>query len=171
MNSFRRIDKRQNRRGFSMVEMLVALTVGAMAFFPIITMLQTGLRTTIHQSYWSQARDLAVKNMDEVLALRYDDIKEGVNQISAVSSFPRSFTIKNVNFNVSVSVRSLSPIFKYRTMNLRKEINPPLLSPPENYTANGEIKEVDIIVVWSPSGRKNNILRFPLRTYRADLHK
>lgn len=167
-----RIFLSSGRAGFSLVEVLVALSIGAVAFFPIITMLQQGLRTNIRQSYWSQARDLAVKNMEEVLALPYDAILDGANQVNPPGGgFPRNVAIKNVSYRVTVSVRTLSPKYTYRMRNLRGQVVPPMSLPPSEYTAEKELKEVLVDVSWSPEGKKKDFLHFPLRSYRADLHK
>lgn len=164
--------RRRQRRGFSLVEVLVALSIGAVAFFPIITMLQQGLKTNIRQSFWSQARDLGVKNIEEVMALPFEQIGDGSNNIKDVNPpFPRYVSIKNVSYSITIEVKTLSPKYTYRMRNLRGDVLPPLFLPPKEYIAANEIKEVTVTVGWSPTGTRRDYITFPLRSYRADLHK
>ncbi len=160
--------RRPRRAGFSLVEVLVALSVGAIAFFPIISMFQSGLRLNVQQSYWVQARQIAEKNMDEILALPFPDVTAGVNMVKvAGQSFPRRFEIKGTAYDVHVTVTTLSPEFTYRMRNLMGDVHPPLGRPPREFVAKDELKEIRLVVSWKGVNAR---LEFPLVTYKADLH-
>lgn len=164
----RRPPGRLSRRGFSLVEILVALSIGAFAFFPILSMFQSGLRLTVQQSYWAQARQIAEKNMDEILALPFPDIPAGTNNVKVNGQpFPRRVEIKNTPYKVDVQVAVKSPTFTYRMRNLVGEVIPPMGRPPREYEAKDEVKEIRVTVSWKGVGAT---LEFPLVTCKADLH-
>ena len=148
---------------------MVALSVAAFAFFPIITMIRTGMKTNIQQSHWSQARELAQKTMDEILALHYEEITLSKNNIKYGSvSFPRKTSIKNTEFIIEVNVAEHSPSFTFRSSNLLGDIIPPIGQTPKIYKTTNELKEIDVEVSWQGISRR---LIFPLKCYKADLFK
>lgn len=156
------------RRGFSLVEILVALSIGAFAFFPILSMFQSGLRLNVQQSYWAQARQIAEKNMDEILALPYPQVAAGKNALKVAGQpFPRRAEVKGTVYRVDVEVVTRSPLFTYRMRNLVGDVIPPLDRPAREFEAKDELKEIRLVVSWQGVGAT---LEFPLITCKADLH-
>ena len=156
------------RHGVSLVEIVIALSVAAVAFFPIITMMRTGLSTNMSQANYVQASELAQNAMDEIMALKFADIAEGKNNITYNGiTYPRRIIKRRAKFDIDVEVKSIPPVFTYREKNLVGDIIPPMSKLPSEYVAKDELKEIEVVVKWRGVGKE---LEFSLKSYRADLH-
>ena len=60
--------------GYSLVEVMVAITLLAIAIIPMVSMFSTGLRAATQGGDYDKARALANAKMEEVRALRYNDL-------------------------------------------------------------------------------------------------
>jgi prepilin-type N-terminal cleavage/methylation domain-containing protein len=67
--------------GYSLVEVMVAMMILAIAIIPMVGMFDTGLRSITTSSKYDQARALANQNLERVKALDY---------ATAVSQYPPS---------------------------------------------------------------------------------
>ena len=155
--------------GISLVEILIALSVASIAFFPIMNVMRTGLKTNLVQSNYVQASELAQNCMDEILSLHYPDVKIGKNNITYNSiTYPRTISKKRVKFKIDAEIKLISPQFTFRRKNLIGDITPPLNKPAEKYVAKDELKEINISVHWKGVSK---VVEFKLRSYKASLYE
>lgn len=109
---------RERPRAFTLVEILIALCIGVLAFYPIIQLFQTGIRDSMHATNWTQGRELAKSYTDNVLAQKFDNLPSGGGSWTAPFSvgeaanpirFPRVDVIKGVTFKTTCQIFNLVP--------------------------------------------------------------
>jgi len=151
------------RRAMSLIEILVAMTIGAAAFFPIIKLFQEGIKDSLHSSSWTQAREVAKNNMDIVLALSFDNIARGDNLIVDKNSaplFPRTEKVKGIDFIVECKVHDLVPLCGiYRSTRSGGGVT-------NHYCISSKLKGITITVKWQGVGKQ---LDYSLVTFKSDL--
>jgi len=153
----------KNCRAVSLVEILIALIIGATAFFPIIKLFQQGIKDSIHSTSWTQAREIAKNHLDAVLMLPFQNIIKGNNLIldkGNVKMFPRTETIKGADFKTECVVHDLTPLCSVYKAN---RAGGGLLN---HYCISGKLKAVTITVKWKGVGRE---LDYSLVSFKADL--
>ncbi|HOT75802.1 MAG TPA: hypothetical protein PK467_08455 [Candidatus Wallbacteria bacterium] len=152
-----------NERAMSLVEILIALIIGATAFFPIIKLFQEGIKDSLHSSSWTQAREVAKNNIDIVLALPFGNIARGDNLITDKNSaalFPRVEKIKGVDYTVTCKVHDLVPLCSIYTSNRSGG------GVTNHYCISSKLKGITITVKWQGVGRE---LDYSLVTFKSDL--
>lgn len=63
----------KNESGYSLVEVLAAIVILALAILPMVSMFDAGLRAAVLGSNYDQARVLANEELEEVRALGYEE--------------------------------------------------------------------------------------------------
>ncbi len=151
------------RRGVSLVEILVAVSVAAFAFFPILRLFSHSARDSMKLSDYATARELAAKTLDEVLAQPFEALHDG-----ASLEFPGGYRLPRVerkgqtDFSLDVTVTSLDPEWHVRQKNLAGTVGPvQAYKPPVN-----ELKRVTIRVTWKGVGETQS---YALSALKADL--
>lgn len=61
----------RDESGYSLIELLAAIVILTVAIIPMVTMLDTGLRTSTTSGNYDRARALANTKLEEVKSLRY----------------------------------------------------------------------------------------------------
>jgi len=114
------------RRGFTLVEILIALLIGVVAFYPIIQLFQSGIKDSMHATNWTQGRELAKSYTDSILSQKYDDLPHGggswtasfvVGSAANPLRFPKSDVIKGVQFKTTCQIFDLVPTFGNYSIN------------------------------------------------------
>jgi hypothetical protein len=158
-----KINIARSRRAMSLVEILIALIIGATAFFPIIKLFQQGIKDSLHSSSWTQAREVAKNNIDIVLALPFANIARGDNLIVDKNSsvmFPHTEKIKGVDFIVSCKVHDLVPLCSiYRSNRTGGGVT-------NHYCISSKLKGITVTVKWQGVGKQ---LDYSLVTFKSDL--
>ncbi|CAN5697754.1 hypothetical protein BH24ACT22_BH24ACT22_19340 [soil metagenome] len=62
----------RNESGYSLIEVLVAIVILAVAILPMVGMFDAGLRASVVGSKYDRARVLANENIEKVRALEYE---------------------------------------------------------------------------------------------------
>ena len=157
-----RMDARA-RRGVSLVEILVAISVAAFAFFPILRLFSHSARDSMKLSDYATARELAAKTMDEVLAQPFEALRDGSSlEFPGGYRLPRVESKGQTAFSLDVAVASLDPEWSVRQRNLAGTIGPAKsYKPPVN-----ELKRVTIRVSWRGVGETQS---YALSALKADL--
>ncbi len=159
-----KISKIRRHSGITLVEVMAALIIGVLAFYPVIGIFQAGIKDSLHSSAWTQARELAKSHMDEILALPFINIKSGNNNVEKDSSkiFPKTETIKGVKFETSCVVHDLVPLCgTYKVNTVGTELI-------RHYCISGKLKGVTVTVKWQGVGKT---LDYSLLTFKADLYE
>jgi prepilin-type N-terminal cleavage/methylation domain-containing protein len=65
-----------NESGYSLVEVLAAIVILAVAILPMVGMFDAGLRAAVLGSNYDQARALANEKLEEVRALEYEEARD-----------------------------------------------------------------------------------------------
>lgn len=153
------------RRAFTLIEILIAIGIVAMAFVPILNMYTGSMRDSLRLSEYAHARELAAKTMDELLAMEYEDLPEG----SAITrpdgyKLPRTETKRSTEFKISVLISDRKPEFSVRHVNLAGFVGPPqrIRSP------DAELKNIEVRVEWMGVGSAQS---FTLQALKADLYR
>lgn len=151
------------RRGVSLVEILVAVSVAAFAFFPILRLYSHSVRDSMKISEYAHARELAAKTMDEVLAHPFDEFENGASlSFKDGYALPRTETKGGTAFSIDVAVAALDPAWRVRQKNLAGAIgDPKAYNPPVN-----ELKRVTIRVSWKGVAETQ---AYALNALKADL--
>lgn len=153
----------RKNRAISLVEILIALIIGATAFFPIIKLFQEGIKDSMHSSAWTQAREVAKNNLDTVLALPFANIARGDNLIigkNSAAMFPRVEKVKGIDFTVSCKVHDLVPLCSiYRSNRTGGGVT-------SHYCISSKLKGITITVKWQGVGKQ---LEYSLVTFKSDL--
>lgn len=153
------------RRGVSLVEILIALSVAAFAFFPILRLFNHSMRDSMKISDYAHARELAAKTMDELLARPYEALAPG-----AAQSFPDGYLLPRSErrgqtlFTIEAEVAELRPSWKVRHINLAGAV-----SDPVEFTAKEtELKRITTRVSWQGIGAAQS---YALTSLKADLYE
>lgn len=67
------IERLKNESGYSLVEVMAAIMILAIAILPMVGMFDAGLRAAVLGSNYDQARALANEKLEEVRALEYEE--------------------------------------------------------------------------------------------------
>jgi prepilin-type N-terminal cleavage/methylation domain-containing protein len=67
------VSRLKNESGYSLVEVLAAIVILAVAILPMVGMFDAGLRAAVLGSNYDQARALANEELEEVRALGYEE--------------------------------------------------------------------------------------------------
>ncbi|MGB3635181.1 MAG: prepilin-type N-terminal cleavage/methylation domain-containing protein [Rubrobacteraceae bacterium] len=65
-----------NESGYSLIEVLVAIVILAVAILPMVGMFDAGLRASVVGSKYDRARVLANENIEKVRALEYEEARD-----------------------------------------------------------------------------------------------
>ncbi len=76
------------RRGLSLIELMVAVTIMAIGLVGVASMFIVGYRTQVHAHFASVATDIAGKKIEEMKSAGY-------NSITAIN-FPSTFTVTDI---------------------------------------------------------------------------
>ena len=68
-------NKLRDESGYSMVEVMVAILILAIAIIPMVGMFDAGLRAAVVGSNYDQARALANRELEQARSLPYDTVK------------------------------------------------------------------------------------------------
>lgn len=157
--------KSRARRGVSLVEILIALSVAAFAFFPILRLFTHSMRDSMKISDYAHARELAAKTMDELLARPYEDLPKG-----SAFSFPDGYALPRVEtrgataFTIEATVTELNPEYKVRHVNLAGTVSDAVKFRPKET----ELKRIETRVSWRGVGAT---LDYRLAALKADLYE
>ena len=80
-------DRLKNEAGYSLVEVMAAIIILALAILPMVGMFDAGLRSATQGSSYDQAREFANEKLEEVRALPYNKTST-VAADSAVELYP-----------------------------------------------------------------------------------
>lgn len=69
------IERLKNESGYSLVEVMVAIMILAIAIIPMVSMFDAGLRAALLGGNYDKARALAGEKMEEVRALNYAEVE------------------------------------------------------------------------------------------------
>ena len=65
----------RNESGYSLIEVMVAIVILAIAILPMVGMFDAGLRASVVGSKYDRARALANENIEQVRALEYEEAR------------------------------------------------------------------------------------------------
>lgn len=80
-------DRLKNESGYSLVEVMAAIMILALAILPMVSMFDAGLRSATQGSSYDQAREFANEKLEEVRALPYNKTSTGAAD-SAAELYP-----------------------------------------------------------------------------------
>jgi prepilin-type N-terminal cleavage/methylation domain-containing protein len=83
------IKRFKSEAGYSLVEVMVAIMILAVAIIPMVSMFDAGLNAAVRGSNYDRARALAKKQMESVQTLSYDVVK---NTYPGPSCTPAGFS-------------------------------------------------------------------------------
>jgi len=162
----------------SLVEVLIALTVGVVAFFPILSLFQSGVRDSLYATAWTQAREYAKGYMDRVCALNFDELVDtgtGTLTIDGIPNyFPKQDNAKTVIYYTDCKIESVTPTFEFRTVNRARQVIPAPPALPYSKQILNKLKKITVTVKWKGMGNVNGaaiMLEYKLSTLKADLFK
>ena len=81
-------DRLKNEAGYSLVEVMAAIIILALAILPMVGMFDAGLRSATQGSSYDQAREFANEKLEEVRALPYNKTSPANTNDSAVELYP-----------------------------------------------------------------------------------
>jgi len=157
---------RYNKIGISLVEILIAISIAAFAFLPIIKIFTSSTRNSQQISNYAIARELAAKSMDEILSLDFDQLKDGtIIKLPAIGVFfPKTEKKGKVTFNISINIESKNPTFKVRHKNLSGFVSAPIAIPGSVK----DLKKIDVRVGWDGI---SSVQEYKLQALKADLYR
>ena len=91
----------KSEAGYSMVEVLVAILILAVAIIPMVGMFDAGLRAASTGSNYDQARTLANANMESVKAMKFSEAETVSSCPTTRSGFSCSVTTSYVYLDTS----------------------------------------------------------------------
>jgi prepilin-type N-terminal cleavage/methylation domain-containing protein len=94
-----------DRKGLSLIELLVAVTLMAIGFLGVVAMFPMGSRTVAESGLQSVAVELAQQGMEQLLSLSYDDTK-----LSPSTEHTESVTVGERTYSVGWVVTKDVPI-------------------------------------------------------------
>jgi prepilin-type N-terminal cleavage/methylation domain-containing protein len=129
-------DRLKNEVGYSMVEVLVAIMILAIAILPMVGMFDAGLRASVVSSNYDKARMLANERLEKVRALPYN--RPGGAADSAVEIYPPG-----------TPVSGTSGIFSYTvTTTYWKESGGSVVADTSNNSLVKPMMRVVVSVTW-----------------------
>jgi hypothetical protein len=157
---------RYNKIGISLVEILIAISIAAFAFLPIIKIFTSSTRNSQQIANYAIARELTAKSMDEILSLDFDNLKNGttINLPALGVVFPKIEKKGKVTFKISINVAGKNPTFHVRHRNLSGFISPPIAIPGSV----NDLKKIDVKVSWDGI---SNVQQYKLQALKADLYR
>lgn len=162
----------------SLVEVLIALTVGVVAFFPILSLFQSGVRDSLYATAWTQAREFAKSYIDRVCSLNFDELADTGTAPLTIDGipnyFPKQDDVKGVIFYTDCKIESITPTFDYRTVNRARQVIPAPPAAPYSKQIQNKLKKITVTVKWKGMGSNNGnavMLEYKLSTLKADLYK
>ncbi len=69
------IERLKNESGYSLVEVMVAIMILALAILPMVSMFDAGLRAAVLGSNYDKARAIAGGELERITALPYSDVR------------------------------------------------------------------------------------------------
>ncbi|HNY11957.1 MAG TPA: hypothetical protein PKK26_10240 [Candidatus Wallbacteria bacterium] len=168
----------RRRAAVSLVEVLIALTVGVVAFFPILSLFQSGVKDSLYATSWTQAREFAKGYMDRVCAMNFDELTDtGVAPLKVdgiPNYFPKQDNVRGTIFYTDCNIESVTPAFEYRTVNRARQLIPAPPAPPYSKQILNKLKKITVTVKWKGMGNNQGaavMLEYKLATLKADLYK
>ena len=112
--------------GYSLIEVMVAIMILAVAIIPMVSMFDAGLTAAVKGSNYDRARALAKKQMESVQTLSYEVVK---NTYPGPSCTPAGFSIGESNTTGCTVPAAEDPkgVFSGFTYDVRKRyVTPPV---------------------------------------------
>jgi prepilin-type N-terminal cleavage/methylation domain-containing protein len=137
------ISSLKNESGYSLVEVMVAILLLALAIIPMVGMFDAGLRAAVLGGNYDQARALAGKQIETAKSLSYSEVK--TNFPSSPAAFDAS------GLSVTTGRTDPDPIFSNFTYEVRKQFkSPPAPTDPDFLDSNTDVgmMKITVIVEW-----------------------
>jgi prepilin-type N-terminal cleavage/methylation domain-containing protein len=86
------LDRLENEAGYSLVEVMVAIMILAIAIIPMVSMFDAGLRAAVLGGNYDTARAIANEELEEIRALPFSDTPNSVVEVYPPGGGPRACT-------------------------------------------------------------------------------
>ncbi len=101
-------------KGFSLIEVLVAMAVITIGIFAIMTMIMAVIKANAHSRNATTATALVQQKMEDIITLDYGSITtSNTNDLGGTYTTTTAF---NVDFNLSISITEDTPVTNSKTI-------------------------------------------------------
>lgn len=106
--------KRRNQKGFTLIEVMIALVVLAAGLLALMTMQIVSIRANAFSSEMTYASMLAQSRLEQIRNTSYDNITAGTTK----DILPASETTKGISYEVETKVEDDKPADDMKTVTL-----------------------------------------------------
>lgn len=142
--------KRSRRKGFTLLELLVALGIVSISFLAIIPLLINTMGVSKSMSTGAKAKDIAVQKVEELMSLPRDSVDTLLGASTSYTSPPEYLTDKGVVTTLAGSGKTYTRTFSINQVpGVTVDPKPVALTCVVQYVYKGEAKSRSFTTMWS----------------------